>query len=164
MRIVTCTVGALALAACAQGSDEPITPDNEVSETASASTAPVDPRTTEDDYSGPIPPPIKVGGDGPEMDACGTYAEVVEFDASGEDIPYVHDAPSAATKARDKLSTGQGVKVCETQNGFSGIVYTGESRSNADCNTDSPLATEQNYTGPCLSGWVDSRFLQLIAG
>jgi len=139
-------------------------PDYEVAETASPSTAPVDPRTGEDDYSGPIPLPIKIGGDGPEMDACGTYAQVVDFDASGEDIPYVHDAPSAATKARDKLSSGQGVKVCETQNDFSGIVYAGENQSNADCNTDSPLAAEQNYTGPCRSGWVDSRFLQMTAG
>ena len=55
----------------------------------------------------------------------GTYALFVDFDASGEDIPYVHDA-RAATKARDKLTSGQGVKVCETQNDFSGIVYAGE--------------------------------------
>ena len=164
MRIVTCALGALALAACSQSSDEPMTPDGGVTETASASNAPVDPRTTEDEYTGPIPLPIKVGGDGPDMDACGTYAEVVEFDASGEDVPYVHDSPSAATKARDKLSAGQGVKVCATQDDFSGIVYAGEGQSLTDCNTDSPLATEQNYTGPCRSGWVDNRFLKMTAG
>ena len=97
MKIVNCTLGALVLAACSQGSEEPITPDNEVAETAPPSASPVDPRMAKDDYSGPIPLPIKIGGDGPELDACGTYAQVVDFDASGKDVPYVHDAPSAAT-------------------------------------------------------------------
>ena len=164
MKIVNCTLGALVLAACSQGSEEPITPDNEVAETASPSASPVDPRMAKDDYSGPIPLPIKIGGDGPELDACGTYAQVVDFDASGEDVPYVHDAPSAATKARDKLTSGQGVKVCETQNDFSGIVYAGDSQTDVDCKTNSPVETEQNYTGPCRSGWVDNRFLQMTAG
>ena len=164
MRFLICTAGALALAACSQGSDEPATPVAEPSSTAAASSADVDPRTISSDYTGPIPLPIKVGGDGPDMDACGTYAEVVAYDSSGEDIPYVHDAPSASTKARDKLSPGQGVQVCAAQNGFSGIVYPRDDQDAADCGTGSPVATERNYTGPCLAGWVESRYLDMIAG
>ena len=165
MRFLICTAGAVALAACSQGSDESAaTPPAEPLATATASSAAVDPRTVDSDYTGPIPLPIKVGGDGPGMDACGTYAEVAAYDASGNDIPYVHDAPSASTKARDKLSTGQGVQVCTTQGGFSGIVYPREGQDASDCGTGSPVATEQNYTGPCLAGWVDSRFLEMVAG
>ena len=164
MRFLICTAGAIALAACSQGSDEPATPVAEPSATATAASADIDPRTVNPDYTGPIPLPIKVGGDGPDMDACGTYAEVVAYDASGEDLPYVHDAPSASTKARDKLNSGQGVQVCATQNGFSGIVYPRKDQDPTDCGTGSPVATEQNYTGPCLAGWVDTRFLKMVAG
>ncbi|MEZ5682434.1 MAG: hypothetical protein R3E14_14185 [Erythrobacter sp.] len=164
MRFLICSAGAIALAACSQGSDEPATPVAEPSPTPAASSADVDPRTINPDYTGPIPLPIRIGSDGPEMDACGTYAEVATYDVSSENIPYVHDAPSASTKARDKLNPGQGVQVCMAQNGFSGIVYPREGQEVADCGTGSPVATEQNYSGPCLAGWVDSRFLEMVAG
>ena len=115
-------------------------------------------------YDGPIPLPITVGGDGPGMDACGTFAEVGDLSGTEDGFLYVHDAPSDETKARHRFSQGQGVVVCSTQNGFSGIVYPGEGQTLSDCGTGSPVATEQNYTGPCLAGWVESRYLDMVAG
>ena len=115
-------------------------------------------------YDGPIPMPVKVGSDGPQMDACGIYAEVGNFDPSGEDYLSVRDAPDASTKERDRLAEGKGVSICASANGWSGIVYAGEGQDLAECGVGSPVASEQNYTGPCRSGWVSSRYLRQIAG
>ena len=115
-------------------------------------------------YDGPIPMPIRVGTDGPDMDACGTYAEVANLDPDGDNYVSVRDAPSTSVKERDRLDAGQGVQVCATSNGWSGIVYAGEDDEEQDCGTGSPVATVRNYTGPCRQGWVDSRYLEMVAG
>ena len=147
------------LAACSQPQEEGAAADDAIAATPAGSAAPA-----ETAYDGPIPMPIRIGGDGPDFDACGTYAEVAEYDAAGEDKPYVHDAPSTSTKSRDILAAGQGVQICASENGWSGIVYPGEGQTAADCATGSPVASEENYTGPCRQGWVEERYLEMIAG
>ena len=168
MKTVLSCITILALSACAQPSDDqdegyadkragdlvPTSADNDLGDAVSSPVA----------YDGPIPLPIKVGGDGPDMDACGTYAEVGALSGTEDGFLYVHDAPSDTTKARHRFSQGQGVAVCQTQNGFSGVVYPGEGQTLSDCGTGSPVAAEQNYTGPCRAGWVESRYLEMIAG
>ena len=166
-RLVSCAAF-IALAACSQpGSDAdnssvkdrsgeliPTPADNDLA-SGQGSEAP---------YPGPIPKPISVGGNGPSMDACGTYAEVSNLDIDGHSYLSVRDAPSIATKERARLKAGRGVQVCETENGWSGIIYRDEGDDATDCGTGTPVATEQNYTGPCRQGWVDSRYLEMIAG
>lgn len=159
MRLAISTVAICALAACAQPQE-----DSAKAEAPSVETPAATDTVTPIAYDGPIPLPIKVGGDGPDMDACGTYAEVGDLSDTDDGFLYVHDAPSDTTKARHRFSQGQGVAVCHTQNGFSGVVYPGEGQTLSDCGTGSPVATEQNYTGPCLAGWVESRYLEMIAG
>lgn len=112
-------------------------------------------------YDGPIPRPIMVGSDGPQMDACGTYAEVANLDPQGDNYLSVRDAPSTATKERDRLDPGQGVSVCDSTDGWVGIVY---SKTGEDCGTGSPVDAEQPYPGTCAQGWVDERFVEMIAG
>ncbi|MFK4004356.1 hypothetical protein [Qipengyuania sp. NPDC077563] len=147
------------LSACSQPQEEGAAVDDAPAVTPAESAAPA-----ETAYDGPIPMPIRIGGDGPDFDACGTYAEVAEYDAAGEDKPYVHDAPSASTKVRHTLSPAQGVQICASENGWSGIVYPGEGQTAADCGTGRPVASEENYTGPCRQGWVEERYLEMIAG
>ena len=153
------TIALCMLAACSQPQEDNASADTDPVATPAETVAPA-----EAAYDGPIPKPIRIGGDGPDFDACGTFAEVAEYDAEGEDKPYVHDAPSTSTKSRDILAAGQGVQICASENGMSGIVYPGEDQTAADCGTASPAATEENYTGPCRSGWVEKRFLETIAG
>ena len=167
MKAVLTCVAILALSACSQSSnDERGQVDERASELVPtpADNDPGDAPPSQAAYDGPIPSPIKVGSDGPDMDACGSYAEVGDLSDTEDGFLYVHDAPSAETKARHRFSQGQGVAVCQTQNGFSGVVYPGEGQTLSDCGTGSPVATEQNYTGPCRAGWVESRFLEMIAG
>ena len=147
------------LAACSQPQEEGAAADDAPAATPAQGAAPA-----ETAYDGPIPMPIRIGGDGPDFDACSTFAEVAEYDAAGEDKPYVHDAPNASTKVRDTLSPAQGVQICASENGWSGIVYPGEGQTAADCGTGSPVASEENYTGPCRQGWVEERFLEMNAG
>ena len=152
------TIALCMLAACSQPQEENAPADTDPIAAPAETAAPA-----EEAYDGPIPKPIRIGGDGPDFDACGTFAEVAEYDADGEDKPYVHDAPSTSTKSRDILAAGQGVQICASENGMSGIVYPGEDQTVADCGTASPAATEENYIGPCRSGWVEKRFLETIA-
>ena len=159
MRLAIPILACCALAACAQPQEDSAETEAPAVETPAATGT-----ATAAGYDGPIPLPIKVGGDGPDMDACGTYAEVGDLLDTKDGFLYVHDAPSETTKARHRFSSGQGVAVCQTQNGFSGVVYPGEGQTLSDCGTGSPVATEQNYTGPCRAGWVESRYLEMIAG
>lgn len=148
-----------ALSACAQPQGEDDTAEMPVSETPAATAT-----TAEAAYDGPIPMPIRIGRDGPDFDACASYAEVGMLESAEDGVLYVHDAPSASTKSRDKLTPGQGVQVCDSADGWSGIVYPGEGQTAGDCGTGTPAATEETYIGPCRSGWVESGYLEMIAG
>lgn len=103
--------------------------------------------------------PVRIGLDGPDMDACGTYAQTTAY--AGDIYVGVHDAPSWDTKERDRLEPGQGVAVCDKVDMWAGVIY---SKTGEDCGTGSPVATEQPYRGPCAQGWVDERFVEMIAG
>lgn len=153
------TIALCMLAACSQPQEENASADTDPVAAPAETVAP-----DEVAYDGPIPKPIRIGGDGPDFDACGTFAEVAEYDAESDDKPYVHDAPSTSTKSRDILAAGQGVQICVSESGMSGIVYPSEDQTVDDCGTASPAASEENYTGPCRSGWVEKRFLEMIAG
>ena len=108
--------------------------------------------------------PILIGGDGPQMDACGTLAKVANLGTDGVDYVSVRDAPSTAVKERERLKAGRGVQVCATEGGWSGIVYRDEGDDAIDCGTGTPVATAQPYTGPCRQGWVESDYLEMVAG
>ena len=156
---------ALGLAACSPAADE--TPDAAATTSNTDRTIP-SPADTDLDkttatYSGPIPMPIRIGGD-PQMDGCGTASQVANLDPQGDNFLSVRDAPSTQTKERDRLDAGQMVSVCATENGWSGVVYSKDGDAETDCGVGTPIATEVNYTGPCRSGWVDSAYLEMQAG
>ena len=154
-----------ALTACSPTVDDTPDADATTSNTDRSIPAPADtdlnPSTAT--YSGPIPMPIRIGGDA-QMDACGTASQVANLDPQGDNFLSVRDAPSTQTKERDRLDAGQMVSVCASENGWSGVVYSKDGDAETDCGVGTPVATERNYTGPCRSGWVDSRFLEMQAG
>lgn len=151
----------LALAACSAGEKEAddIREAVDGADTATAPAAePTDPAAA---YEGPIPMPIKVGSDGPEMDACGSVGMVANLNPDGDNYLSVRDSPSTLVKERDRLDSGQSVTICGESDGWYGVVY---SKTDEDCGLGSPVATEENYTGPCMQGWVDGRFVEVTAG
>ncbi len=106
--------------------------------------------------------PVRVGFDGPDLDACSSYGEVSGLNPNGDNYLAVRGAPFVGAYELDRLDPGQGVSMCDYEDGWIGIVY--DKSGNQDCLTGSPVATEQDYDGPCESGWVSEDFVTLMAG
>lgn len=162
--LIVCS-SALALAGCreAETPTKPVTVESEVptleemqseGETGGAGNASLASNPTT---------PVRVGLDGPDMNACGNYAEVADLTVGDEAFATVRAAPDANATGLDRLPPGLGVSVCSNENGFAGIVYSRESDLGS-CGTGSPVPQEQDYDGPCQSGWVDAKQLKMLAG
>ena len=109
--------------------------------------------------------PVKIGGDA-TFDACGGNSIVVGLNPKGDNFLAVKAGPSLKAKRIDKLGPSTEVYLCEqTADGaWSGIVYDASGKWTARCGVMSTVATRRSYTGPCQSGWVSSKYLELIAG
>lgn len=152
----------LALAACSEPAETPAE-DAVATPVGPEATTAADSQPSEP-YDGPIPMPIKVGGEGADMDACATHARVAGLEAGGETYLSVRDAPSDMVKERDRLEDARDVAICATDGEWSGVVYPEEGQAIGSCEVSSPIAEERNYVGPCLQGWVRSQYLEEIAG
>lgn len=104
---------------------------------------------------------MRVGISGPELDACAGYGEVR---GAGEDGQAVLAAPSRDAEEIGRLAEDQGVAVCEMAGGWVGVVYAPEGSDLGDCETSSPVEAEQEYNGPCPSGWVRDGAVEFVAG
>tara|TARA_B100000678_G_scaffold270653_1_gene258767 strand:+ start:216 stop:731 length:516 start_codon:yes stop_codon:yes gene_type:complete len=164
--LATCCV---ALTACERApadgtADEPAPQTETPLETGAPDDAPATtPANDTADYDGPIPMPIRIGTNGPDLDSCASYGEVTGLNAEGDNYLSVRDAPSTQVKERDRLDPGQGVHVCAESNGWLGVVYDKADEAK-DCGTDSPVDSPRNYTGPCAQGWVNGKFVTIVAG
>lgn len=110
------------------------------------------------------PRPVQVGLDGPNFDACGSYGEIRGLNPDGDNFLSVRAAPTTQADELDRLTTGTGVSLCETSGNWIGIVYDQAGVAGVDCETGSPVPDVRDYDGPCRSGWVSQRFVELIAG
>lgn len=111
--------------------------------------------------------PVRIGTDGPGMDACGGYGVVEGLDPAGDNYLAVRMAPDALAEELDRLAPETGVAMCgggDLHAGWEGVVYPGEGQSLAECGTGTPVSEPQDYTGPCRSGWVSQEFVSLKAG
>ena len=109
--------------------------------------------------------PVTIGGEA-MFDACGGNSIVVGLNPKGANFLAVKAGPSLKAKRTDKIGPNTEVYLCEeTADGaWSGIVYDGSGKWTARCGVTSAVATRRSYTGPCLSGWVSSKYLELVAG
>lgn len=105
---------------------------------------------------------VMYGGDS-DFDACAQAASVGNLDPEGDNFLSVRAAPSVGASELNRLSSGQSVSICESESGWSGIVYS-DTPGDSDCGTGTPVADRQDYSGPCKSGWVSNAFLVDIAG
>lgn len=105
-----------------------------------------------------------VGLEGPEADACSGIGRVTGLDPTGEYALKVHEAPDLAARETDTLKTASLVWLCEADGAWQGIVYAAPGGDLGDCRVSTPVARPEPYSGPCRQGWVEARYIQLVAG
>jgi len=96
------------------------------------------------------------------IDACGAVGKVSGLKSDGDNFLAVRAIPSFKGLEEDRLSNGQQVIFCEEEGPWLGIVY--DKSGTKDCGTGSPISEATTYVGPCNSGWVNSKYVTLIAG
>lgn len=152
-----------ALAGCSQ-SAETESSDAESGEFAESS-APSEPTMVAPEPSfGVDARPVRIGLDGPDFDACGSYGQITGLKPDGDNYLSVRAAPTTQARELDRLGTGTGISLCDSANGWIGIVYEGSGAGGGACGVGSPVPSERDYNGPCRSGWVSERFVEVIAG
>jgi hypothetical protein len=105
----------------------------------------------------PAPTPVMVGGES-DLDACASTGIVVGLKPVPGNFLAVREGPGPGFAQVGELPLGDRVWLCDSREDWMGIVY-GE-----DCGVSTPKATRTLYTGPCASGWVSKRYIELEAG
>jgi hypothetical protein len=105
--------------------------------------------------------PVIIGEDGPRLDACAALGQAVRVGARGLAI---RTAPFADAQEIGRLAEGAKASVCtrSLDQKWLGVVILPPPP--ADCGLSEPVDRKQAYAGPCLSGWVFSASIRLIAG
>ena len=105
--------------------------------------------------------PVIIGEDGPRLDACAALGQAVRVGAQGLAI---RAAPFAEAQEIGRLPEGSRAFVCtrSLDQKWLGVVILPQNP--ADCGLSEPVDRKQAYAGPCLSGWVSSASIRLIAG
>ncbi len=108
--------------------------------------------------------PVMVGGDS-EQDACGGTYRVRGLNPRGENFLAVRSRPTAGARELARLRNGQTGYLCASSadGQWQGVVYAPAGRD-IDCGVGTPISHSRPYRGPCASGWVSSRFVELVAG
>ena len=108
------------------------------------------------------PTPVEVGGDA-ELDACTSSGRIVGLDPKGDNFLVVRDGPGSKHRERDRLGSGALVAICDERGPWLGIVYPAPG-TDVECGVSSPREARSPYRGPCRSGWVHGRFVEVVAG
>lgn len=74
----------------------------------------------------------------------------------------VYGADHTDNDTIDTLVHGDKLWVCEASGEMLGVVYARD--GTADCALTAPQDGNEPYRGPCASGWVNRRWVEIIAG
>lgn len=104
--------------------------------------------------------PVQIGSV-EDLDACLSLGAVLE---NGSETLKVHVAPSASSAHIDSLAGGTRVYLCSVSRdgAWHGVVYPSE--PDQECGVSAPVKEQRQYTGPCKSGWVQEKGIEVIAG
>lgn len=105
--------------------------------------------------------PVEVGGDA-VLDACGSLGRVHGLKADGDGFLAVRAGPGSAYAMTDRLAENREVMMCGQRGEWVAVVY-GDLRLGS-CGVGAPIARRQPYRGPCKSGWVHGKWIELMAG
>ena len=119
----------------------------------------------------PLARPVIIGEDGQRMDACGATGMVTRGGLPLRAAPF-DDARTLIT-----LAEGERMHVCtrSLDQRWLGVVLpphvpaqpvagNAVEAAPVDCGVTDPVDRKQPYDGPCVSGWVSSARVRLIAG
>lgn len=116
----------------------------------------------EDYDAGRVP---MVGLEGPQTDACPGIGRIALFEPKKGDFMRVYSEADAIAPVKDRVSLSTLVWLCEAENGWQGIVYPApEKQELGDCKVSSSLPSPEPYNGPCRFGWVEAKYIELVAG
>jgi hypothetical protein len=107
----------------------------------------------------------RIGLSGDDLDACLSVGEVTGLNPRGDNFLTVRAEPSARGRAKDRLGSGRWIWLCDEAGGWLGVVYSADpSERPGDCGVGTPVDRVRPYDGPCRSGWVHSRYVEVVAG
>jgi hypothetical protein len=102
---------------------------------------------------------------GPESDACPGLGRIAKFAPKKGDFMRIYRDAHNGGRAKDKLALSSLVWLCEADEGWQGIVYpSGDNQDLGDCRVSSTVAKPEPYKGPCQYGWVEAKYIELVAG
>lgn len=110
--------------------------------------------------------------DGEKIAPGGAVGHVINLKKGGDGYVSVRAAPTTKASERDRLTLGTHVILVAEPDGnrktpFTSIIYDPDNREGAlmdRCGLpEGPPYFEGLYTGPCKSGWVSSRFVEVLA-
>jgi len=104
---------------------------------------------------------VHIGGE-PGADACGGWGKVKGLNPAGDGFLAVRSGPGVRNAMIDKIHNGQQIWFCDQKGSWIGIVYS--QSKNTDCQVSSPIMPRKRYAGPCKSGWVHEKYVELTAG
>jgi len=107
--------------------------------------------------------PVEYGGHD-DLDACMSSGHVANLSSGPDGFLAVKESPNIKAARIDKLFNNQRVWICsESKNKqWLGVVYT--KNTNQDCGVSQSIKTKKPYKGPCQSGWVSSKWINIDAG
>lgn len=112
----------------------------------------------------PIRVPM-VGLEGATSDACPGIGRVNGLEPRKGDLLRVRAEANDIADVTDELAVSTLVWLCEADAEWQGIVYpTGQFQELGDCRVSSALAKPEPYAGPCQFGWVQAKYVELVAG
>ena len=106
-----------------------------------------------------------IGMEGPQTDACPGIGRIAAFAPRKGDFMRVYLDAHDGGKPKDTLPLSSLVWLCEADGDWQGIVYpTGEFQDLGDCRVSSSVPEPEPYSGPCQYGWVEAKYIELVAG
>ena len=105
------------------------------------------------------PVPVMAGQDG--GDACGAWGQIGGLADDPDAVLPVRAGPGHDYPVIDEIKGGQGVSMCDRKESWEGIVY---SKTDQPCGVGTPWPEPRAYSGPCKSGWVEHKYVDLVAG
>ncbi len=111
----------------------------------------------------PVPAVSVMVGEVPEHDACLSWGRIEGLNPKGDGYVSVRNAPTTRGAEVDRLKNDDEIYICDASGdgNWTGVVYGNDGDF---CGVSSPVDYMQPYSGPCQSGWVYSKYVNLIAG
>lgn len=105
-----------------------------------------------------------VGLEGAESDACPGIGRVNGLEPRKGWQLRVRSEANDGAEVTDELPVSTLVWLCESDEDWQGIVYpSGQFQELGDCRVSSALPRPEPYGGPCQFGWVEAKYVELVA-